>query len=140
MEIRLREVSKELMKEAEMIQAHFNSATITGAVEQSLHKFNRDQVQLEQQRQQIRKLESALMLYQERELGVKRLLYSMVEVQAQAIRNSNEIIKDAKGIQAIIGRKHLPGTKKATRKARPARSAKPGKKIVPGKKKKGGKK
>lgn len=139
-EIRVRDVSPQLMKQANEIAAHFNEKTITAALEKLIIQFTRDQKTLEENRKEINRLGNELRLLQEREQGVKNILDQVMYIENEARSYLLQTGKQAFSLKQLMSKKKIPaGTKKRSIK-RSSSDRRKAKKIVPARKKKGGKK
>ena len=140
-EIRMRNVPKELIKQAEQVQAFFNENTITGAFEKLLPRFFADQDTIKELQQSNEALERRNDALEAREADAKNLLYHFKSMLGQV---SNECTKYGRHTQEMITRfskpKKTKGQKKKPAKTRQRRSAGKLKKKSQATKRKGGKK
>jgi len=140
-EIRLRQVPKELMKQAEQIQAWFNTNTITGAIERAIGKFLTDQDTIKELRNRVAALERSNEHYRLRETHCVEMINHFRAVLNQDNRYLKNLDNDAIALLKRFNKTtKKKGTKKKPAKNRVSRSARPGKKKSHSPKRKGGKK
>jgi hypothetical protein len=140
-EIRMRNVPKELIKQAEQVQAFFNENTITGAFEKLLPRFFADQDTIKELQQANEALERRNEALEEREADAKNMLYQFKSMLGDIGGSLNRYAQHTGNLVARFSKpKKKKGTKKKPAKNRVSRSARPGKKKSHSPKRKGGKK